>query len=237
MLQVIREILSEGFSLFCDQWIISTVVDILIIPTGIYFLKVPSGVREYTKAGLKIVVAEAIIALILCISVSPIFLLREKNKDYIQLKTKYEALSAGTQPLKLTIDTKSLAEAMVIAETRYFGAQKLPNKSLKKRALQFSKNLLAFISERERMRPQFPFVHSDQEWKELINREEQFYEETVNIYRENYATEAIIVLDGIKNQKVPIPQNLDLTCRYAVNKFVIEECATGIGVLADKLNE
>jgi hypothetical protein len=115
--------------------------------------------------------------------------------------------------------------------------------SPKKRALQVSTDLLKFLTEREKAQPSFPMPR-DNTTREEFTKQQDGFEQAYLQWMNGTATESQArfaiplaqVLEDMKAENIDTGNVSGFCTFFNGNTFGIQNCATGIGVLAQKLS-
>lgn len=75
MCQVIKEVLSKSWDLFCDQWLITVPVGVILLGISVYLGKIPNVI-----VALGAIFLEATAAYAVCFACTPFMLLKERKK-------------------------------------------------------------------------------------------------------------------------------------------------------------
>lgn len=115
--------------------------------------------------------------------------------------------------------------------------------SPKKRALQLSNDLLRFLDERMKAQPQFPMPHPGISSEDLMKQQGaysalyvQWMNETASEERSRFAVQIGEVMQDFQDEKLDTGSLGSKCSFFNGNTFMIQDCATQIGVLAQKLS-
>jgi hypothetical protein len=115
--------------------------------------------------------------------------------------------------------------------------------SPKKRALQLSNDLLRFLDEQMKTQPQLPMPHAGMTMEELTKQRDgysalyiQWMNQTSSEERNRFALRMAEVFQDMQDEKIDGNATSSMCQFFNGNTFGIQECATSIGVLAQKLS-
>jgi hypothetical protein len=188
---------------------------------------------------------------------------REKSKEReAKLQRSIDAAQLSMEYMRGQLDSvtkvafhrgeeaKILADAIGDVQMKIVALQAAPRESLKRRALQLSKDVLEFLAERDRAHR----AVMDKQWAARLNERRerldqaaareafikgtleitQVHDETMSAYRSRFASRALAILDEMGAHSLPVDRLL-LYAGGAVNPLMVRDVALGIGTLAEKL--
>lgn len=114
--------------------------------------------------------------------------------------------------------------------TSQFGTPKLTNATLRQQTITLYEDIMGFLGEREANEPSIDFNN----WEESTNNISRHYQETMNLYHENFGTRVVEIREeylkrGITNEKV------EMFYTHPTNPIGIHELAYGLAELASKI--
>lgn len=134
-------------------------------------------------------------------------------------------------------------QSLLIRQDKELANLKNSLPSPKKRALQVSTDLLKFLAEREKVQPSFPMPHANMTTEEFTQQRDAFTQayvrwmnETATECQTRFAIPLAQVLEDMKAENINVDNLASMCAFFNGNTFMIQSCATGVGVLAQKLS-
>lgn len=156
-------------------------------------------------------------------STATITLLSSKgNNDDIatQLSSSFEKFS------------NKLGQSSKSSEKETISKSKIP---LKQRALSLSQEILAFISNRDKLEPKSSYQPiSEEEFSRYMQKSLEYSTETINLYSVNFSSDVMEIHDEFARIGI-IDKDFEVLYRNPNNRIIISLVGTTIGALAKRL--
>jgi hypothetical protein len=161
-----------------------------------------------------------------------------------QIKLLQTQLSQKDRPVVLQYVTDPAIMRLLNRQEQELAELKTELPSPKKKALQVSNDLLRFLADREKAEPPFPLptgaMTTPDDFRQQMTIHEQAYlkwmTETATESQTRFAVPLAEVLQDMKAENIDVGRANGLCTFFNGNTFGIQDCATTIGVLAQKLS-
>ena len=106
----------------------------------------------------------------------------------------------------------------------------MSNQELRNEAIDVSREILEFLTDRKQKEPQVDFNN----WDESTNNMLKYSSETPSLYMTEFGSKVVALRDEFKRRELSANE-LDMLCEHATNSIVIEMGAIKLGSLAYQL--